>query len=397
MMSRRSLAVLFGATAVVGLSVTPAAAGTLVVDDDLAQCPTAAYMSIQVAAMAALPGDTIKVCPGTYTENVLVTKPLTFLGAQAGKDARRDRNNLQKESVLNHANGGFTGVGLLSNVTIDGFTIQGQGVTSRSGIDFSSSGGSGYQVLNNVIQNWWRGVGFNSNGTNQTLFRHNLIRGRAVPTGDAPAGGIEGNTLPVNNTVIDENLFTGNENSAIVIITPSAGLTISNNLSVSDDTFVALFNGTATDSIVDNVGTGFSGSAMFFGGGNDGVVVDHNDLANGDGNGIRFSIAFGGTASMNMMISNNTVAGMGASGLNAAPNSLVDSTIQDNRSYRNAADGIRLSAGDFGNEVSENSMRGNGMFDAHDESTGGGTAGTANTWTNNNCKTSSPPGLCAKP
>jgi nitrous oxidase accessory protein NosD len=384
---------------VIGLSVTPSAASTLVVDDDLAQCPTAAYTSIQVAAMAAVPGDTIKVCPGTYTENVLVTKPLTFLGAQAGKDARRDRNNLQKESVLNHANGGFTGVGLLSNVTIDGFTIQGQGLTSRSGIDFSSfsSGGSGYQILNNVIQNWWRGVGFNSNGTYQTLFRHNLIRGRTGPISDAPAGGIEGNTLPVNNTVIDANLFTANENSAVVIITPSAGLTISNNLSVGDDTFVALFNGSETDTIVDNVGTGFSGSAMFFGGGNDGVIVDHNDLRNGLFNGIRFNNAFGNGPDTNMVITNNTVMAMGVSGLNAAPNSLVGSTIQNNRSLRNAEDGIRLSAGDSGNEVSENSMRLNRIFDAHDESTGTGTADTANIWTNNNCKTSSPEGLCAKP
>src|SRR2546426_8151367 len=40
--------------------------GRLLVDDDLIQCPTAQYSSIQDAVMAAQPGDHIDVCPGTY-------------------------------------------------------------------------------------------------------------------------------------------------------------------------------------------------------------------------------------------------------------------------------------------------------------------------------------------
>jgi SLT domain-containing protein len=44
--------------------------------------------------------------------------------------------------------------------------------------------------------------------------------------------------------------------------------------------------------------------------------------------------------------------------------------------------------------IKGNSMHGNGGFDAHDESAGAGTAGTANDWVRNNCATSSPSGLC---
>jgi hypothetical protein len=396
-MCRRCLAVLFGVMlALFGLGVGPAAASTLVVDDDLVQCPTATFTSIQAAEVAALPGDTIKVCPGTYTENVMVTKSLTFLGAQAGKDGRTDRNNLPKESILNNPNGGFTGVAV-SDVTIDGFTIQGQGTTSKRGIDFSNSGGSGYRVLNNVIENWWGAVGFNSNGTLQSVFRRNLIRGRTTPANDAPAGGIEGNTLAVNNTLIDQNLFVRNENSAVVIINSSSDLTISNNQSVGDDTFVALFNanGAVRDRIVYNTGSGFQGSALFFGGGNNGVVVDHNDLRNGDARGIRFSLAFGGSASTNMVITNNTVMGMGLSGLDAGAGSLVNSTILNNPHFdKNGQDGIHLSTGVSRNVIKGNSMHGNTGFDAHDESAGTGTAGTANDWVRNNCATSSPSGLC---
>ena len=70
------------------------AAMTLVVDDDgmatAADCndPTPTYMTIGAAVAAAASGDTIKVCPGMYTENVVLNKSLTLLGAQAGVDAR---------------------------------------------------------------------------------------------------------------------------------------------------------------------------------------------------------------------------------------------------------------------------------------------------------------------
>src|SRR2546425_6584433 len=45
----------------------------LLVDDDLVQCPTAQYMSIQAAVNDAQPGDHIDVCPGTYHEQVIIS------------------------------------------------------------------------------------------------------------------------------------------------------------------------------------------------------------------------------------------------------------------------------------------------------------------------------------
>src|SRR4051794_29059365 len=60
------------------------AAATILVDDDNAQCPTATFSTIQSAVVAAAPGDTVQVCPGTYNENVTVPKSITLNGAQAG-------------------------------------------------------------------------------------------------------------------------------------------------------------------------------------------------------------------------------------------------------------------------------------------------------------------------
>ena len=50
----------------------------ILVDDDKVQCPTAAYTSIQAAVNAAQSGNVIRVCAGTYQEQVVIDKSLTL-------------------------------------------------------------------------------------------------------------------------------------------------------------------------------------------------------------------------------------------------------------------------------------------------------------------------------
>ncbi|HEV3259557.1 MAG TPA: hypothetical protein VG013_22010, partial [Gemmataceae bacterium] len=64
----------------------PAAAKEFRVSNN-GSCPNADYSTIQSAVTAAGPGDTVKVCPGTYTEQVTVS---------AGKDGL----NLESEKPL---------------------------------------------------------------------------------------------------------------------------------------------------------------------------------------------------------------------------------------------------------------------------------------------------------
>jgi len=64
-----------------------ALAGTLLVDNDMVECPDAGFTSIQTAVDAAASGDVIQVCPGTYDEQVEITKPLSLVGV--GRDGNK--------------------------------------------------------------------------------------------------------------------------------------------------------------------------------------------------------------------------------------------------------------------------------------------------------------------
>ncbi len=128
---------------------------TLLVDDDHAQCPTAAYTTINAAVAAALPGDTIQVCAGTYNENVTVDKAgLTLKGAQAGNAVAGRAFASASESTVDGVNptaGIATFTVTAANVTIDGFSITNP-VTSGSAFGITiKAGGDNALVTNNII------------------------------------------------------------------------------------------------------------------------------------------------------------------------------------------------------------------------------------------------------
>ncbi len=180
-----------------------------VVDDDgmgtASDCDAAdpAFNTIQAAVSDPGTIDTVKVCPGTYTENVVVAKNLTLLGAQAGVDAR---GRVGSESIVLPAVGTSPQmtVAFSGTVAIDGFTFSG-GPTGSSGAVFTSVGpNDSMQIVNNrFIAHPAAAVWLNRGGANITIEK-NLIDGTNL------AGG--GQAIFANGPQLYPGLWINNNN-----------------------------------------------------------------------------------------------------------------------------------------------------------------------------------------
>src|SRR5205814_6051339 len=85
------------------------------------------YATIQAAVDAAAPGAIITVDAGVYAEKVVISKPMSLRGAQAGVDARSSARG-GNESIVrgtDTSDGRSTSFYIAANdVTLDGFTVQ---------------------------------------------------------------------------------------------------------------------------------------------------------------------------------------------------------------------------------------------------------------------------------
>jgi len=88
-------------------------------------CGTASYSNINTAIAAVGAYGTVVVCPGTYDEEVLVTKPLNLVGRHATINAKGQ----PPLTVAGMTLPGSDGIAVLqtSNVTVSGFTVTGAG------------------------------------------------------------------------------------------------------------------------------------------------------------------------------------------------------------------------------------------------------------------------------
>jgi nitrous oxidase accessory protein NosD len=122
-----------------GLSAQPTMAATVYVGTCVANVTR--YATIQAAVNAVKPGSTIRVCPGNYSEQVVINKDLTLTGYQSGST---------QNPVLVMPSGGFVAnaTGLTSSraiaaqilvqspatdVTISYLAVEGTGSNLNSG------------------------------------------------------------------------------------------------------------------------------------------------------------------------------------------------------------------------------------------------------------------------
>lgn len=133
------------------------------------------------------------------------------------------------------------------------------------------------------------------------------------------------------------------------------------------------------------------GTAILVGGRTVGLQVDRNTISGGDRNGITVSNAFG-VGNAGIVVDRNQVVGR-ANGIR-----FVDQTsgmIGRNTVTGGSGTGILLEGMNSGIALDRNTSVRNRTVDCADQSTGTGTAGTANVWTRNVGLTSAPPRLCS--
>ena len=392
------------------IGTAPASAAvTQVVDDDglasLTNCnaATPASNTIQGGVNAAAPGDTVKVCPGTYTENVTVNKALILNGAKAGVNGTRVVG--ANESIV-HALDPNQPIFML---TVDGITLNGflvEGNTNNAGIQTSPTF-SGYRILNNIVRDNVFGIYLHGSGAATTLVRRNLLDGNNRP-GAASGNGIYSDQGALGIT-IQANTFRNHANTGIIFTdTPfeQSSIIVQNNRSLNDNTFVALFNVTNAQIVAnrtdDTIDTDDFGSTIFVGGDSAGILIQRNVLMNPGFAGIAVRDVLGTSPAGNVDVLGNTVTGAEGSGIDVTAADFAAVSARNNTLNNNGVgpvtdpprDGIYFGPVTNGNQIRGNQASGNGNLDCEDDSTGSSTAGTANTWVNNNGVTDDPNGIC---
>src|SRR5690348_7459866 len=223
------------------------AASTQWVNDNVAvgtntSCASPGYNDIQSAVTAATAGDTIKVCAGTYSGQIVVGKQLFLRGAKAGIDART--RGTSGESTVQGLNTDTFGFNLVAdNVVLDGFRVQGVG--NGPGIQTSPLY-SGYVIENTIIQNNAFGIYANTGSASQNVIQTNLIKNNNANFNVASAAG---NGIyadqGTNRLLIARNKMTGQQNSGFLFtntgVIENRDVTIQHNQAVNNATFVNLF------------------------------------------------------------------------------------------------------------------------------------------------------------
>jgi parallel beta-helix repeat protein len=386
---------------------------------------------------------------GTFTEQVAVTTSFIILQKASGATTATIQApaNLTGSMDIVDVNG-------VTGVTISGLAIQGPSMNLKAGIQVENGGSatissntitnireadnnrsgnqSGIGVLiggdtngvftpatanitGNAITTYQKGGIIVENTGSSATVSSNNVTGLGRTNGIAQ-NGIEvgfGATATVSSNTVSANIYgkaslTGFAAADILLYQPGNGTTVSNNIVTSTDVGIwALDANSATISNNSVSGFDFFGIALdIVSTGCSNVTVSNNSVQNSTGPapGIILFNATGCTLSNNSV--NHTGIGIWLAG--GDTNDIIkQNTVQTNSLYgvlvadfdSTKPNNVGTTSTSSGNTFSQNTITGNntsgqtGVFDATDLSHGSGTAGTADTWSNDTIGTSNPHGL----
>jgi hypothetical protein len=351
------------------LSSTTTGDHMLIVDDDGLDCPNADFQTIQEAVDAAQPGAMIKVCPGTYVEQVEIP---------AGKDgltlfSEGDLQAVIKAPPLMTSPKAIVRVNGAQDLTIQHFTITGPGGGPCDSLEYGvrvDDGGSAIVTDNHITEirdtpfsGCQNGVGVligrnfeNTFGSGTVV--HNLIDD--YQKGGVVVDGQLGPSSPSSHAEVAYNEIDGIGPTAVIA---------QNGIQVSRGAFADVHHNVVTDNVYSPAT--FTGEGiLLYQVTSSQTRVHHNDVHhNSDGIGL--------------YTTSNVEVGY-------------------NRSHDNAPyDGVFADTDTSNNAIEFNKLFNNAEFDCDDISTGpyNAPALVANPWTNDLGYTENRPGLCkhAKP
>jgi hypothetical protein len=149
-----------------------------------------AFATIQEGINAVTAGGTVIVAPGTYTENLTLTKSLTIKGAKFGVDARGRVTGAPNPAIESIITSSVANTALLDMNTgaaqsiVDGFVFSGGGGGGTIGaIRTSSSPMDGVQVRNNYLTGFKdAALWYNRGGIDMTISQ-NVMDGASMVAG----------------------------------------------------------------------------------------------------------------------------------------------------------------------------------------------------------------------
>jgi len=290
-------------------------------------CESAAYSTVQSAVDAASTGSTVVVCRGTYTEDVIVSTPLTVTGKPGAVIHGSSTANGECQQL------GPSGPGsapCLAGITIKSshVTVQGLTVTGAIGEGILATGSlAGGSISDVLIQNN-HVVGNNTGGIPPST---TSPYPQCAAVGQVPGDCGEGiHLMGVAGSSVSHNFVSGNEGG--VLLTDEFGPTHGN---VVDHNTITknLFDCGVTapghnPNALNSSGTPEPSKAGVYEN-----VIEHNKITDnglkGEGAGVLFANASAGTASYDNLVRFNNISGNELSGVTMHAHTLAPGQFED--------------------------------------------------------------------
>ena len=239
----------------------------------------------------------------------------------------------------------------------------------------------------------------------------NMNEGSVVSNNQTFGATYDGITLDngVNSATVSNNQSQGNGDTGIFLFGSSFGNSVTNNQCTNDPDGILLWNGCTGNQIANNQCKNDI-EGIFLLAGCSGNSLTNNNCMNNFDNGIVLDAGCNGNTLSNDQVNNNATNGVlllgssgntlsniqgnnnGVDGIALAAGSTGNQLTNDQ--FNNAGnDGIFFSSDSTGNTISNSQAHNSGHFDLEDQSVGGGTAGTGNTYIKDQFKTSNVPAL----